>query len=78
MSFDPHAPDSACHELQHDVNTTLTIIAGRAELLQRQLRRRNGFSAEQRQWLDAGLTDILDATRVVANKVRHLPQDGNC
>jgi hypothetical protein len=77
MTLSLHDPDLACDQVRHDLNTKLTIIAVRTELLQRQLRRGNDFSAAQRRWLEDGLADILDATRVVITAQR-LAQDCDC
>ncbi len=55
--------------LRQEVNTRLTVIHLQTELLQRQLRRREGLGEADRSWLEAGLAGILAATRATEARV---------
>ena len=66
------APRDA-YQLRHDLLSTLTIVCGRTQLLQRQLRRMDGFSDGDRQRLEAGLAMILTAARTLGASIEHLP-----
>ena len=55
--------------LRQDVNARLTVIHLQTELLQRQLRRRDGLAEADRRWLEAGLASILAATRATEARV---------
>lgn len=62
--------------LRHDLNSGLTIIHARAELLRRQILRRDGFSDEDRRWLAEGLAAILVAARMLEARIDRLPRRG--
>ena len=60
------------YQLRHDAISVLTVIQSRTQLLQRQLRRMDGFSDEDRQHLDVGLVTILDSVQALCPTVDHL------
>jgi hypothetical protein len=62
-----HARDGEL--LRQDVNARLTVIHLQTELLQRQLRRREGLGEADRGWLESGLAGILAATRATEARV---------
>ena len=64
---------SDAHRFRHDLVSALTIICGQTQLLQRQLRRMDGFSDGDRQRLAAGLAVILTAARGLDSTIAHLP-----
>ena len=60
---------SEAHQLRHDLCSSLTLIQGQTQLLQRQVRRMDGFSDGDRQRLEAGLAMILASTRALGAKI---------
>ena len=73
MSPDPDDAPSDASQLRHDLLSTLTIVCGQTQLLQRQLRRMDGFSDGDRQRLETGLAVILTAARTLGASIEHLP-----
>ena len=71
----PDAEDelSDIHQLRHDLFSSLTIICGQTQLLERQLRRMDGFSDGDRGRLEAGLAVILDSARALNARIAQLP-----
>jgi K+-sensing histidine kinase KdpD len=76
----PNPPLARPHleSLPHDLNTKLTVISVRSELLQRQLRHHGRFSKEQRERFDAGLDEIRPAARFIAARIERLQDDCDC
>ena len=72
MRPDSHHVHTDVHQLRHDAFSLLTVIQSRTQLLQRQLRRMDGFSDEDRQRLDEGLVTILDSVQALCPTVDHL------
>jgi hypothetical protein len=62
---------------RRDVNTRLMVIHLKTELLQRQLRRRTGLTAEDRRWMEDGLAAILAATRATEARVSRSSQSAD-
>ena len=60
------------YQLRLDAFSVLTVIQGQTQLFQRQLRRMDGFSDEDRQRLDEGLVTILDSVQALCPTVDHL------
>jgi hypothetical protein len=73
MPPDPDDAPSDAHQLRHDLLSSLTIVCGQTQLLQRQLRRMDGVSAGDRQRLETGLAVILTAARALAIRIEDLP-----
>jgi hypothetical protein len=73
MPPDPDDAPSDAHQLRHDLLSSLTIVCGQTQLLQRQLRRMDGFSDGDRQRLEAGLAVILTAARALGARAEELP-----
>ena len=73
MSPDSDNAPSDAYQLRHDLLSTLTIVCGQTQLLQRQLRRMDGFSDGDRQRLETGLAVILTAARTLGASIEHLP-----
>lgn len=69
VSLDERHPARDGELLRQEVNTRLTVIHLQTELLQRQLRRREGLGETDRRWLEAGLAGILAATRATEARV---------
>ena len=72
MRLDSHDARTDVHQLRHEAFSVLTVIQGQTQLLQRQLRRMDGFSDEDRQRLDEGLVTILDSVQALCPTVDHL------
>lgn len=72
MSLDPDDAASDAHLLRHDLLSSLTIVCGQTQLLQRQLRRMDGFSDGDRQRLETGLAVILTAARALGTRIADL------
>ena len=60
---------SEVDQLRLDLCSWLTHIQGQTQLLQRQVRRMDGFSDGDRQRLEAGLAMILASTRALGAKI---------
>ena len=72
MRLDSVSTSVDVHQLRHDAFSLLTVIQSQTQLLQRQLRRMDGFSDEDRQRLDEGLVTILDSVQALCPTVDHL------
>jgi hypothetical protein len=72
MPPDPDDAPSDAHQLRHDLLSSLTIVCGQTQLLQRQLRRMDGFSDGDRQRLETGLAVILTAARALGTNIERL------
>ena len=73
MPPDPDDAASDARQLRHDLLSSLTIVSGQTQLLQRQLRRMNGVSAGDRQCLEMGLAVILTAAHALGTRIEDLP-----
>lgn len=60
-------------QLRHELFSSLTIIRGQTQLLQRQLQRMDGFADGDRARLEAGLAVILASARALGARVAALP-----
>jgi hypothetical protein len=71
----PHEPQPPLvqDQVRHELNMPLTVIHRQTEQLQRQLRRRNGLSDDDRRWLEAGMGSILTAARVMGAAIDRRP-----
>ena len=72
MPLDPGDARRDAHPLRHDLLSSLTIVSGQTQLLQRQLRRMDGFSDRDRQRLETGLAVILTAARALGASIEQL------
>ena len=63
---------SETDRLRHDLCSSLTLIQAQTQLLQRQVRRMDGFSDGDRQRLEAGLAMILASARALGAKIDDL------
>ena len=69
-------PDDArndVHHLRHHALSSMTIIQGQAQLLQRQLQRMDGFSDGDRHRLEQGLARIWASARALGTLLEDLP-----
>jgi hypothetical protein len=73
MPPDPDEAASDAHQLRHDLLSSLAIVSGQTQLLQRQLRRMDGFSDGDRERLETGLEVILTAARALGTRIEDLP-----
>ena len=73
MPLDPDEAASDAHQLRHGLLSSLAIVSGQTQLLQRQLRRMDGFSDGDRQRLETGLEVILTAARALRTRIEDLP-----
>ncbi len=73
MPPDPDDGRSDAHQLRHDVLSPLTVVCAQTQLLQRQLRKMDGFADGDRQRLETGLAVILRAARALGASIEHLP-----
>jgi hypothetical protein len=78
MPPDPDDEPHEAHRLRHDLLSALTIVCGQTQLLQRQLRRMDGFADGDRQRLEAGLGVVLTTARALGASIEQLavtPED---
>jgi hypothetical protein len=68
----PDAPVTM-QQFREDLFTTVTIISGHAQLLQRRLGAINGLSRDDRQRFQLGLAAILGAARHMGSAIKDLP-----
>jgi hypothetical protein len=73
VSHDPQPPPQDIERVRHELNTALTVLHLRTELLERQLRRRDGLSDDDRAWLAAGLAGVLASSPAISVTIKRLP-----
>lgn len=56
-------------QFRHELNTSVTIVHLRIQLLQRRLVQRNGMTEESRQWLEEELATLLVAVRTIGEAI---------
>jgi len=61
-------------QLRHELNTPVTILHLRIQLLQRRLARRNGVPEESRLWLEEELATLLVAVKTLGDAIAAMPQ----
>lgn len=75
MSHDPSPAPPDLERLCHALNTHLTVLQGRAQLLQRRLDRRDRLSTADRAWLAEGLAGMVVTSQALASVIaRSLPR----
>jgi hypothetical protein len=70
---DPQQAPQDIERLRHELNTALTVLHLRTELLERQLRHRDGLSDEDRAWLAVGLAGVRASSRAISVTIKRLP-----
>ena len=60
-------------QLRHDLNSALTVLHARIQLLQRRLARRDGVSEETRRWVTEDVNAMLEAARALEARIAELP-----
>jgi hypothetical protein len=68
----PDAPVTM-EQFREDLLTTVTVIFGQTQLLQRRLNAITELSRDDRRRFQAGLAAILGAARQMGNAIRELP-----
>ena len=71
-----HSPLDTFDQLRHDLNTPLTAIQGRAQLLARSVRRSPSLSDAERARLLEGLVAIEAAVRVMVTVIDAMGAEG--
>lgn len=68
-------PDAAVtmEKFRDDLFTTVTVISGHAQLLQRRLSLMNELSRDERQRFQVGLAAIIGAARQMGQAIKELP-----
>ena len=68
----PDAPVTM-QQFREDLFTTVTVISGHAQLLQRRLEMINELSQDDRERFQIGLAAIVSAARQMGNAIKELP-----
>jgi len=60
-------------QLRHELNTPVTIVHLRIQVLQRRLARREGLTEESRLWLEDELATLLVAVKSLGEVIAAMP-----